>query len=76
MLARVQTVWAEAVGPTVAANARPVAEREGVLTVACSASVWTAELTMIADELLARVNAALCGGHGAAPLSELRCRTG
>lgn len=71
-LARVQAVWEQAVGESVAAHARPTAERDGVLTVLCSASVWASELTMISVDVLEKVNAAL---DGQATLRELRCRT-
>ncbi|HEY1687386.1 MAG TPA: DUF721 domain-containing protein [Solirubrobacteraceae bacterium] len=71
-LAEVQLVWETAVGEAMAANARPTAERDGVLTVLCSASVWASELTMMAPEVLARVNDAL---DSQTCLQELRCRT-
>ncbi len=71
VLARVQRVWASAVGETVAAAASPTAERSGVLTVVCSDSMWAAELEMM-PELVDRLNAAL--GEGA--IARLRCRTG
>jgi predicted nucleic acid-binding Zn ribbon protein len=71
-LGRVQRVWEQAVGPAVAEAARPTAERGGILTVSCAAAVWAQELTMMGDELLARLNAAL----GEELLRELRCRTG
>ncbi len=71
-LARVQEAWERAAGPAVAAAARPVAERDGVLTVVCEASVWAQELELMAGELLPRLNAEL----GGAPVRELRCRTG
>jgi predicted nucleic acid-binding Zn ribbon protein len=74
-LARVQTIWERAVGPTIAAQARPTAERDGVLTVLCSASVWAAELTMMASEVLEQVNEALGQPPASPPLIELRCRT-
>jgi predicted nucleic acid-binding Zn ribbon protein len=70
-LGHVQEIWERAAGAGIAAAARPTAERDGVLTVTCEASVWAQELDLIADELLARLNAAL----GAAKLRELRCRT-
>ena len=70
-LARVQEVWQQATGPTIAAAARPAFEREGVLTVTCEASVWAQELDLMADDILARLNDALDGE----PLRELRCRT-
>ena len=71
-LARVQEAWPQAAGPAIAAAARPVAERDGVLTVACEAAVWAAELELLAGEVIPRLNAAL----GAETVRELRCRTG
>jgi predicted nucleic acid-binding Zn ribbon protein len=71
VLARVQTVWAPAAGPAIAASARPTAERDGVLTVTCEAAVWAQELDLMADELIAKINAQLPGQ----PIRELRCRT-
>jgi predicted nucleic acid-binding Zn ribbon protein len=71
-LARVQEVWERAVGPALAAAAAPTAEREGVLTVTCTASVWAQELDLMACQLLPRLNSAL----GSESIRELRCRTG
>jgi predicted nucleic acid-binding Zn ribbon protein len=71
-LARVQEVWERAVGPAIAAAARPVAERDGVVTVLCEASVWAHELDLMAGELVPRLNGAL----GSPAVRELRCRTG
>jgi predicted nucleic acid-binding Zn ribbon protein len=71
-LARVQAEWERAVGPAVALAARPTAERDGVLTVTCEASVWAQELDLMAGELLPLLNAAL----GSESIRELRCRTG
>jgi predicted nucleic acid-binding Zn ribbon protein len=71
-LARVQEVWEGAVGPAIAASARPTAERDGVLTVTCAAAVWSQELDLMAGALIPRLNAAL-GENG---VRELRCRTG
>jgi predicted nucleic acid-binding Zn ribbon protein len=71
-LARVQQVWPEAAGPAIAAAARPVAEREGVLEVLCEAAVWAAELELLAAEIVARINARL----GPGTVQALRCRTG
>jgi len=70
-LARVQECWEHAAGALIAAEARPVAERGGVLTIACSASVWAQELDLMAAELLARVNADL----GQPVIHRLRCVT-
>jgi predicted nucleic acid-binding Zn ribbon protein len=71
-LARVQEVWPQAAGPAIAAAARPVSERNGVLTVTCEAAVWAAELELLSAELMPRLNELL----GAEIVRELRCRTG
>ena len=71
-LARVQEVWEKAAGPAISASCRPVAERAGVLTVACEAAVWAQELELMAGDLIARVNAEL----GSDSIKKLRCRTG
>jgi predicted nucleic acid-binding Zn ribbon protein len=69
LLAEVQRVWSEAVGPTIAAEAQPTSERGGVLTVSCSASVWAQELDLMAPVLLERLNGVLSG----AAITRLRC---
>lgn len=68
-LANAQQVWEAAVGPVIAAEARPIAERGGTLTVQCSGSVWAAELEMISGELLEKLNASLDRAH----FERLRC---
>ncbi|HST55625.1 MAG TPA: DciA family protein [Solirubrobacteraceae bacterium] len=70
-LARVQELWPRAAGPAIAAAARPTAERDGLLTVTCTASVWAQELDLMGSELITRLNAEL----GFDALRELRCRT-
>ncbi len=71
-LARIQEAWPQAAGPAIASAARPVAEREGVLTVLCEAAVWAAELDLMSEQLMARLNELL----GAETVREMRCRTG
>jgi predicted nucleic acid-binding Zn ribbon protein len=71
-LSAVQRAWPGAVGPAVAAEARPVAERGGVVTVQCRSSVWAHELTLLAPDLVRRLNEALGGGR----VTELRCTSG
>jgi predicted nucleic acid-binding Zn ribbon protein len=71
-LARVQEIWESTAGPAIAQAARPTAERDGVLTVTCSAAVWAQELDLMAGDLTQSLNAAL----GADTIRELRCRTG
>lgn len=60
-LARIQALWAEVAGSAIAAESAPSAEREGVVTVECSGSVWAQELTLLAPELVERLNARLGG---------------
>jgi predicted nucleic acid-binding Zn ribbon protein len=72
-LARVQSVWEQVAGTTIAAAARPTAERNGTLLLTCTSSVWAQELDLMGAELICRLNEALGDG---APLRELRCRTG
>ena len=74
LLARVQACWAGAVGLAIAAQAEPVGERTGVLTVACRSAVWAQELQLLGPDVLARLNEALGGGRPP-PLVELRVRT-
>jgi predicted nucleic acid-binding Zn ribbon protein len=71
LLAEVQRAWPEAVGPAIACEASPVAERGGVVTVACAASVWAQELDLMAPLLIERLNAAVAP----AEVRRLRCVT-
>jgi predicted nucleic acid-binding Zn ribbon protein len=71
-LARIQELWPRVAGAAIAAHATPVAERDGVLTVACEASVWAQELDLMGEDLVAALNAAM----GTPAVRELRCRTG
>lgn len=75
LLARVQSSWLEAVGPAVAAEAQPAAERAGAITVVCRSSAWASELELLAPELLVKLNHAL-GDPGEGPLTKLRTRVG
>ena len=68
-LAAVQGSWLEAVGPTIAGEAHPVAERDGLVTVACGSAVWAQELDLMGSEVVERLNQAL--GHPA--VRRLRC---
>lgn len=68
-LADVQAAWREAAGPVIAREAEPVAERDGVVELACRSSVWAQELDLMALELTARLNAAI----GREAVRSLRC---
>lgn len=63
LLAGVQASWARAVGGSIAEQAFPVSDRDGVITVRCDAAVWAQELTMLSDQLVGQVNQELSGGH-------------
>jgi predicted nucleic acid-binding Zn ribbon protein len=63
LLAEVQTLWAEACGPAVAEQARPVGEREGVVTVTCRTATWASELDLMQPRLLQRLNDLLPAGR-------------
>ncbi len=61
LLARVQAAWAEVAGPGLAVAAAPLAERDGVVTIACDSGVWAQELDLLAPELLGGLETALGG---------------
>jgi predicted nucleic acid-binding Zn ribbon protein len=69
LLADVQRAWRTAVGPVIAQEAEPTAERAGVVTVSCSASVWAQELDLMAPAILERLSELV----GAGRVSRLRC---
>jgi predicted nucleic acid-binding Zn ribbon protein len=69
LLADVQRAWPQTVGPEIAAEAQPTTERGGVVTIACSASVWAQELDLMAPQIIERLNQAL----GATSVQRLRC---
>ena len=72
LLASVQETWPQVAGATVAAQADPVSEREGVVTIACRSATWAQELDLMQDELLPRMREALAGGPFADGLEGLR----
>ncbi len=69
LLAEVQRAWPGAVGPAIAGEASPTAERGGAVTVSCSASVWAQELDLMAPAIIERLNSLLRTGR----VSRLRC---
>jgi predicted nucleic acid-binding Zn ribbon protein len=72
LLAGVQEAWPAVAGATVAAQADPRSERDGVVTVACRSATWAQELDLMQDELLARLREALTDGPFADRLEGLR----
>ena len=69
LLADIQRAWPEVVGEAISAEAQPTAERAGVLTISCSASVWAHELDLMGPAIIERLNVALGGGS----VARLRC---
>jgi predicted nucleic acid-binding Zn ribbon protein len=57
----VQEAWPGVAGEAVAEQANPVAERRGLVTVACRSATWAQELDLLQSELLERLNGALSG---------------
>ncbi|MDQ5895764.1 MAG: hypothetical protein QG596_2025 [Actinomycetota bacterium] len=70
-LGAVQSVWDQVVGERIAAVTEVIEEREGVVTVACSNTVWTQELELMAP----RITASLRDELGASGPEKLRFRT-
>jgi len=69
LLADVQRAWSTAVGPAISQEAEPTAERGGVVTVSCSASVWAQELDLMAPAILERLGQLIGPGR----VARLRC---
>ena len=59
LLAEVQRCWPDAAGAAFASQAEPVAERDGVVTVACGSAVWAQELDLLSERVVERLNAAV-----------------
>jgi hypothetical protein len=70
--ARVFSRWKEVVGSDVAAHARPSSLKNGVLRIAADSSVWTTEISYLADDIKTRANEVA----GAEVVSEVRVWTG
>lgn len=56
VLAEVQLHWPDAAGEAFAAVTRPVAERDGVVTVACGSAVWAQELDLLSERVMGALN--------------------
>jgi predicted nucleic acid-binding Zn ribbon protein len=75
-LARVQRCWTGVAGEAIAREAEPVAEREGVVTIACRSSVWAQEIELLSRDLVARLNEALDPAAQPPPVRRLRVTSG
>jgi len=69
LLAEVQRVWPAAVGSVLALHATPTAEHDGVVSVTCESAVWAHELTLMAGELIVKLD----GQLGTGAVRDLRC---
>jgi predicted nucleic acid-binding Zn ribbon protein len=63
LLAAVQSAWPAAVGEAVAREASPVAERSGVVTVACRSATWAQELDLLGGQIVAQIRQNLPPGR-------------
>jgi predicted nucleic acid-binding Zn ribbon protein len=59
LLAAVQSAWHGAVGDAIAREATPVAERDGVVTVACRSATWSQELELMGGQLTKKIGSEL-----------------
>ena len=59
LLAEVQRAWAQAAGEAFARATEPVAERDGVVTVACESAVWAQELDLFSERVVEALNDAI-----------------
>ena len=57
LLGRMQAAWPRVAGAAIAAEAAPVAEHEGTVTVECSGAVWAHELELLGPDLVGRLRA-------------------
>ena len=69
LLADIQRIWPAAVGPELARQSTPTAERGGSLTVSCADAMWAQELDLMSPQILSELNARLDSGS----LTRLRC---
>ena len=72
LLAEVQRAWPAAAGEVFAANSMPDGERDGVVRVACTSSVWAQELDLMSERVVEALNEAL----GRPAVRRLRPRAG
>lgn len=63
LLAEVQTAWPEVCGTAIAAEAEPVAERDGVITIACRSATWAQELDLMQRKLLPKLEQSVGEGR-------------
>jgi predicted nucleic acid-binding Zn ribbon protein len=62
LLAAVQSAWPGVAGEAIAREATPVAEKNGVVTVACRSSTWAQELDLLGPRILEQLSENLPSG--------------
>jgi predicted nucleic acid-binding Zn ribbon protein len=62
LLAAAQRAWPDAVGEAIARESSPVAERDGVITVACRSATWAQELDLLGARIREQLLAELPSG--------------
>ena len=72
LLAAVQEAWPDVAGSLAAEQGDPVAERAGVVTVACRSGTWAQELDLMSPVLAEKLSERLAGGPHAEALRGLR----
>jgi len=63
-------LWTHVAGKPMARHSRPVAFEDGLLTLECDCTAWSAEMRRMADDILARINRYL----GASAVRKLKVR--
>lgn len=72
LLASVQEAWPEVAGSLAAKQGDPVAERAGVVTIACRSGTWAQELDLMSPVLAEKISEKLAGGPHAETFRGLR----
>jgi predicted nucleic acid-binding Zn ribbon protein len=67
-------LWVLVAGKPMARRSRPVAFEDGLLTLECDCSAWSAEMRRMSDDILARINRYL--GAPAVRKLKFRCVPG
>jgi predicted nucleic acid-binding Zn ribbon protein len=76
VLGRLETRWPDIVGEPVAAHARLVALRDGVLTVAVDSPPWATQLTYLERDVVERATAVVGAGSVRAIAVRVEAETG
>ncbi len=70
-IAAIQELWQSVVGSVLAERCRPLYEREGIVRIGCSSSVWAQELDLMSNEIVDGLNRRIDGGW----VRAIKCET-